>query len=67
LTIGLSGAAFLLMHLRGPLGMLSLLPFTLLVSFARAKTGSPRLSMWLHGINNLITFAGAEMVLRLFQ
>ena len=67
LTIGLSGAAFLLIHLRGALGMLSLLPLTLLVSFARAKTGSPRLGMWLHGINNFIAFAGAGMVLRLFQ
>jgi membrane protease YdiL (CAAX protease family) len=67
LTIGLSGAAFLLLHLRGPLGMLSLLPLTLLVSFARAKTGSPRLGMWLHGINNFIAFAGAEMLLRLYQ
>jgi membrane protease YdiL (CAAX protease family) len=67
LTIGLSGAAFLLIHLRGALGMLSLLPLTLLVSFARAKTGSPKLGMWLHGINNFIAFAGAGMVLRLFQ
>ena len=67
LTIGLSGAAFLLIHLRSPLGMLSLLPLTLLVSFTRAKTGSPRLGMWLHGINNFIAFAGAGMVLRLFQ
>jgi len=67
LTIGLSGAAFLLIHLRGALGMLSLLPLTLLVSFARAKTGSPSLGMWLHGINNFIAFAGAGMVLRLFQ
>jgi membrane protease YdiL (CAAX protease family) len=67
LTIGLSGAAFLLIHLRGALGMLSLLPLTLLVSFARAKTGRPKLGMWLHGINNFIAFAGAGMVLRLFQ
>jgi membrane protease YdiL (CAAX protease family) len=67
LTVGLSGAAFLLIHLRGPLGMLSLLPLTLLVSFARAKTGSPKLGMWLHGINNFIAFAGAGMVLRFFQ
>lgn len=67
LTIGLSGAAFLLIHLRGTLGMLSLLPLTLLVSFARAKTGSPRMGMWLHGINNFIAFAGAGMVLRFFQ
>ena len=67
LTISLSGAAFLLIHLRGPLGMLSLVPLTLLVSFARAKTGSPRLGMWLHGINNFIAFAGAGMVLRLIQ
>ena len=67
LTISLSGAAFLLIHLRGPLGMLSLLPLTLLVSFARAKTGSASLGMWLHGINNFIAFAGAGMVLRLFQ
>ena len=67
LTIGPSGAAFLLIHLRGALGMLSLLPLTLLVSFARAKTGSPKLGMWLHGINNFIAFAGAGMVLRLFQ
>lgn len=67
LTVGLSGTAFLLIHLRGPLGMLSLLPLTLLVSFARAKTGSPGLGMWLHGINNFIAFAGAGMVLRFFQ
>lgn len=67
LTLGITGGAFLLIHLRGPIGMLSLLPLTLLVSFARAKTGSPRLGMWLHGINNFIAFAGAETVLRLFQ
>lgn len=67
LTLGITGATFLLIHLRGPLGMLSLLPLTLLVSFARAKTGSPRFGMWLHGINNFIAFAGAGMVLRLFQ
>jgi membrane protease YdiL (CAAX protease family) len=67
LTIGLTSAAFLLIHLRGPFGMLSLLPLTLLLSFARAKTGSPRFGMWLHGINNFIAFAGAEMLLRLFQ
>jgi membrane protease YdiL (CAAX protease family) len=67
LTLGITGAAFLLIHLRGPLGMLSLLPLTLLVSFARAKTGGARFSMWLHGINNFIAFAGAEMLLRLFQ
>jgi membrane protease YdiL (CAAX protease family) len=67
LSVGLSGAAFLLIHLRGPLGMLSLLPLTLLVCFARARTGSPRFGMWLHGINNFIAFAGAGMVLRLFQ
>jgi len=67
LTLGITGAAFLLIHLRGPLGMLSLLPLTLLVSIARAKTGSPQFGMWLHGINNFIAFAGAEIVLRLFQ
>ena len=67
LTISLSGAAFLLVHLRGPLGILSLLPLTLLVSFARAKTGSPWLGMWLHGINNFIALTGAGMILRLFQ
>jgi membrane protease YdiL (CAAX protease family) len=67
LTLSITGAAFLLIHLRGPLGMLSLLPLTLLVSFARAKTGSPRFGMWLHGINNFIAVAGAEMLLRLLQ
>jgi membrane protease YdiL (CAAX protease family) len=67
LTLGVTGATFLLIHLRGPVGMLSLLPLTLLVSFARAKTGSPRFGMWLHGINNFIAVAGAEMLLQLLQ
>ena len=67
LTLGITGAAFLLIHLRGPVGMLSLMPLTLLVSFARAKTGSPRFGMWLHGINNFIAVAGAEMLLQLLQ
>ena len=67
LTLNVTAATFLLIHFRGPLGMLSLVPLTLLVSFARAKTGSPRFGMWLHGINNFIAVAGAEMILRLLQ
>jgi membrane protease YdiL (CAAX protease family) len=67
LTLAVTGAAFILIHLRDVAGMLSLLPLTMLVSFARAKTGTPRFGMWLHGINNFVALTGAPMVLRSFQ
>lgn len=54
ITGAVTGGIWIEAHLRGPLGMLVLLPGALLLGWVRHRTRSPRLGIWLHGTYNAV-------------
>ncbi|NOG73960.1 CPBP family intramembrane glutamic endopeptidase [Roseicella sp. DB1501] len=60
-----TGGLWIASHLRGPLGMLALLPMALLLGWARERSGSPRLGIAMHAAWNCGAVMSASLKLGL--
>jgi membrane protease YdiL (CAAX protease family) len=60
-----TGGLWIASHLRGPLGMLALLPMALLLGWARERSGSPHLGIAMHAAWNCGALMSASLKLGL--